>query len=270
MRTLRPERPGVEQIDITRRRRPERPRPGADLLYGRNAVAEALRGRRKPRALLLAEGVKQDERIRGITSRATAAGARIERLPRADFDQLLGRVNHQGIALDAGPYPYVALDELLGETGTILALDHLQDPQNLGTLLRAADAAGVVGVVIPADRAAHVTPAVVNASAGAVEHLPVAMVPNLARALNEAKVAGWWAVGLETGDESTDLFAIDLPSPIALVIGSESDGISQHVRKHCDILISIPMVGRIASLNAATAGSVVLFELLRRQRRTGR
>ncbi|MGH2562561.1 MAG: 23S rRNA (guanosine(2251)-2'-O)-methyltransferase RlmB [Thermomicrobiales bacterium] len=268
MRTHRPGRPGDAPHDSDRRRRPEHPRPGAELLYGRNAVGEALRGRRRPRALLLAEGVKQDERLQSIISMATSAGARIERLPRVDFDQLFGRINHQGVALNAGPYPYVALDEVFGVVGTIIALDHLQDPQNLGTLLRAADAAGVVGILIPADRAADVTPAVVNASAGAVEHLRIAKVPNLARALDHAKEAGWWVAGLETGDESTDLFVTDMPSPTALVIGSEGDGLSQNVRKRCDILVSIPMVGRIASLNAATAGSVVLFDLVRRQRLT--
>lgn len=197
---------------------------------------------------------------------AAEAKVPIHRVPRTEIDRILGRVNHQGVALEAGPYPYAALDDALGQSGTILALDHLQDPQNLGTLLRAADAVGVVGVIIPTDRAADVTPAVVNSSAGAVEHLLVAQVPNLARALDRAKEAGWWVAGLDAGPNAVDLFSTDLPSPVALVVGSESAGIGQNVRGRCDLLLSIPMVGRVGSINAATAGAIALFDILRRQR----
>jgi 23S rRNA (guanosine2251-2'-O)-methyltransferase len=268
LRTPRPGRPGGASTGSRAPKRQSRDRPGVELLYGRNAVAEALRGRRRPRALLLAEGIKEDERIHHLLAAAKLAGVPTTRLSRPDLDHLLGRVNHQGVALEVGPYPYVAVDQVLSTSGTILALDHLQDPQNVGTLLRAAAAAGVASVLIPSDRAADITPSVVNTSAGAVEHLPIARVPNLARTLDTAKDAGWWVAGLDEGDQSLDLFTTDLPTPIALVVGSEGAGIGQNVRKRCDLFLSIPMTGRVASLNAATAGAIALFELLRRQRMT--
>ena len=228
-------------------------------------MAEALRGRRRPRRLLIADGVRDDARIRDLAARANELGLPIERPPRPLLDDLTGGANHQGVALDAGPYPFVALDDVLGAPGTLLVLDHLNDPQNFGTLLRAADAAGVAGVVVPQDRAAGVTPAVVNASAGAVEHLRLAQVPNLVRAVELMKERGWWIVALEAAPEALDLFAADLPSPVALVVGAEGDGIGPLLRRRCDLLVSLPMRGQVASLNAATAGAIALFELLRRE-----
>ncbi len=261
MRTDRRDRPGGRNSTAPRR---DEPRPAGDLLYGRNAVAEALAGRRRIRTLILADGVKEDERIRHLTAAARQAGAAVTRLPRADLDRRTSFVNHQGVALETSGYLYAAFDDLLTSPGTILVLDHLQDPQNLGTLLRAAEATGVSGVVIPRDRAVEVTPAVVNASAGAVEHLRVAQVPNLARAIEDVKAAGWWSAALDTGDDAQDLYRTAIPTPLALVIGAEGAGVSHNVRRHCDLVLSIPMIGRVASLNAATAGSVALFEVLRR------
>jgi 23S rRNA (guanosine2251-2'-O)-methyltransferase len=168
------------------------------------------------------------------------------------------------VALDAGEFPYDALDDLIEAAGTVLVLDHLQDPQNFGTLLRAAEAAGVAGVVIPQDRAVAVTPAVVNASAGAVEHLHVARVPNLPRALDLLKEGGRWVVGLDRRDDAVDLYAADLPTPVALVVGGEGSGISPNVARRCDLFVALPMRGRVASLNAATAGAIALFDLVRR------
>jgi 23S rRNA (guanosine2251-2'-O)-methyltransferase len=181
------------------------------------------------------------------------------------LDDLTHGANHQGVVLEAAAYPYAALDDALAAPGTLLLLDHLHDPQNLGTLLRAAEASGVAGVVIPQDRAVAVTPAVVNASAGAVEHLRVAQVPNLARVADQAKERGRWVVGLDTGPDARDLFATDLPSPLALVVGAEGGGIGPNLRRRCDVLVSLPMRGRVASLNAASAGAIALFELLRRE-----
>ena len=171
-------------------------RTGRELLYGRNAVLEALRGRRSIERLFIAEGAREDERLRGLMALATERGAEIDRIPRMMLDDATRGANHQGIALEAEPYRYAEFEDLLAAPGTILVLDHLQDPQNVGTLFRAAEAAGVAGVVIPADRAAAVTPAVVNASAGAVEHLRVAAVPNLARALEALQGSGRWVAGL--------------------------------------------------------------------------
>ena len=235
-----------------------------ELLYGRNGVTEALRGRRRLHRLLLADGIQEDERIREIVALAERGGIGRTTVPRPALDDATNGANHQGVGLDAGPYQYADFEDVLPNDGPVLMLDHLQDPQNIGTLLRAAEAAGVAGVVIPQDRSASVTPAVVNASAGAVELLNVAQVPNLAQAVERAKKTGRWAIGLEEDVRSVDLFTGDLPLPAVLIVGAEGPGIGPNLRRHCDVLTVIPMIGRIASLNASTAGSIALFELLRR------
>jgi 23S rRNA (guanosine2251-2'-O)-methyltransferase len=214
----------------------------------------------------VAEGVREDERLRALLAQAEELGLPVERPPRPMLDDLARGANHQGIALEASGYPYAEFDDVLEASGTVLVLDHLQDPQNFGTLLRAAEAAGVAGVVIPQNRAVAVTPAVVNASAGAVELLRVALVPNLARSLDALKKGGRWIVGLEGETDAVDLYGADVPTPVALVVGSEGSGIGQNVRGRCDLLVALPMRGRVASLNAATAGAIALFELLRRER----
>src|SRR5829696_8919775 len=240
-------------------------RTGRELLYGRNAVLEALRGRRGIERLFVAEGAREDERLRGLMRLATERGVEIERIPRLMLDDATRGANHQGIALEAEPYRYAEFEDLLEAPGTVLVLDHLQDPQNVGTLLRAAEAAGVAGVVIPEDRAAAVTPAVVNASAGAVEHLRVAPVPNLVRALEALKGSGRWVAGLDAGASAKDIFATDIPTPAVLVVGAEGAGLGTNLRKHCDLLLALPMRGRVESLNAATAGAIAIYELLRRE-----
>ena len=240
-------------------------RTGRELIFGRNAVMETLRGRRELERLFVAEGVREDERLRGLLALAAERGVEIDRIPRLMLDDATRGANHQGVALEVEPYRYVPFDTLLEHVGTMLVLDHLQDPQNVGTLFRAAEAAGVAGVVLPADRAADVTPAVVNASAGAVEHLRVATVPNLARALEALKGSGRWVVGLDAGPTATNLFDTDIPTPAALVVGTEGSGLGTNLRKYCDLLLALPMLGRIESLNAATAGAIALYELLRRE-----
>ncbi len=247
--------------------RPLAPRlpPGRELLFGRNAVAEALRGRRELHRLLIAEGIKEDGRIRGIIGAATAREVVIERVPR-DLIEDMTNANHQGVAMEVGPFVYADLDEILGREGTVLILDHVQDPQNLGALVRAAETAGAAGVILPEDRAAAVTPAVVNASAGAVELIPVAAVPNLANAIKALRASGWWIAALDFGKGSTDLFATDVPLPVALIVGSEGTGVSPLLRKGADLVLSLPMAGRIDSLNAATAGAIAVYDIFRRQR----
>ena len=240
-------------------------RAGRELLYGRNAVMEALHGRRRIERLFVAEGVREDDRLRALMTLASSRGAEIDRLPRLMLDDAIRGANHQGVALEAEAYRYTSIDELLDLPGAMLVLDHLQDPQNVGTLLRAAETAGVAGVVIAADRAAEVTPAVVNASAGAVEHLRIATVPNLVQAIEAMKRRGRWVAGLDTGPGATDLFATDVPTPVALVVGAEGAGLGANLRKHCDLLLALPVRGRVASLNAATAGAIALYELLRRE-----
>jgi 23S rRNA (guanosine2251-2'-O)-methyltransferase len=216
--------------------------------------------------VLVANGIKDDARIRNAVAVAHRRGVAIDWTERRELDHLTGGVNHQGIALVAGSYPYVPLDAILESDGTVLVLDHLQDPQNLGTLIRSAEAAGIAGIVLPKDRAVEITPAVVNASAGAVEHVLVTQQPNLVRAIGSAKESDRWVLALDTGDDAVDLFTTDLPLPAALVVGAEASGVSPIVRRASDLIISIPMAGRVDSLNAATAGSIALFELVRRQR----
>lgn len=260
----------------TRERGPRQPRqqkallPGIrikdDLLYGRNAVRESLRaGRREAHRLFIAEGVRDDERVEEIMRLAQEQEVLVERVPRMMLDDLTKGGNHQGIGLDSAEYPYVDLEDIIEREGTVLVMDHLNDPQNFGTLLRAADAAGIAGVVLPQDRSVAVSPAVVNSSAGAVEHLMVAQTPNLARALDKLESSGRWIVGLDEDEEANNIFLTDVPTPVALVIGAEGSGLSPIVRKRCQVVLSLPMRGNVDSLNAATAGSIVLYDLLRRE-----
>lgn len=211
---------------------------------------------------MLAAGIRPEPRVAAIQKAAAASGVPDIEVARDVLDQLTNGANHQGVALDASCYPYS--DAEAPDGGMVIALDHLQDPQNLGTLLRAAEACGVGLVLIPADRAAEVTPAVVNASAGAVEHLVISRVTNLARELDDLKANGWWVAGLDHGNASQNLYDAEVPTPTVIVLGAEGKGISPNVRRRCDLIVRLPMQGKIESLNAATAGSVVLFELMSR------
>lgn len=242
-----------------------------ELLYGRNAVRECLRaGRRTVYKVLLAEGVKESGTVADILNTARGRGIVPQRVERRQLDGL-GDVNHQGVAAEVEPYPYSDPEEMLkvaeerGDRPLLLLLDCLQDPQNLGTLLRTAEAVGVHGVIIPKRRAVAVTPAVVNASAGAVEHLLVARVTNVVQAMDRLKAAGVWVVGLEDVPEAQLYHRADLNIPLALVVGSEGGGMRRLVRERCDFLIRLPMRGRIGSLNASVAGSIALYEIWRQR-----
>ncbi len=246
-----------------------------ELLYGRNAVREALRARRRTlRRLVVSRSVQETGVIADIIRLAEQAGVPLERIERQVLDRQLRDANHQGVMLEVGPYPYVELEDCLNaaaerrEAALLLLLDHLQDPQNLGTLLRTAEAVGCHGVVIPGRRAAEVTPAVVNASSGAVEHLRVAMVTNLAQTIVTLQRAGIWVVGLEQDEAAKDIDTVDLNMPLALVIGSEGTGMAPLVRERCDFLIQLPIVGQIGSLNAAVAGSIALYYAWRQRYRS--
>ncbi len=230
-------------------------------------MLESLRGRRSPaRRIWIAEGVKPDERFDEIRELAGEADVPVEDVPRMMLDDMTRRANHQGVVMDPAPYPYADLDDLIETGRTILLLDHLQDPQNFGSLIRAADAVGIGGVVLPQDRSVAVTPAVVNASAGAVEHIQVALVANLNRALEKLEAAGYWIAGLAGDDSAQDIFTTDLPAPVALIVGSEGHGMAPSVRSRCQLVLGLPMHGHISSLNAATAGTVALYEIFRQQR----
>ncbi len=237
--------------------------PMKEFIYGRNPVYETLRARRRDVfRLQVAEGIQDKGRLAEILDFAAKRKIPVERVPRLQLDKL--SESHQGVALEASAYPYVGLDDILENAKTrnellfVLILDTLQNPQNLGTILRTAEAVGVHGVLIPTHRAAEITPAVVSTSAGASEHMLVAQA-NLAQAIVELKEANAWVVGLDQSPESKDLFEVRLDGALAVVVGSEGEGIRPLVRQSCDFLLRLPMQGQIESLNAAVAGSVALY-----------
>lgn len=238
----------------------------AELLYGRNAVREALRARRRQiHRLHMSSGVQETGVIAEIVKLAEEASVPVQRVERQVLDKQLREVNHQGVALETGPYPYVELEDCLAlaaerkEPAMLLLLDHLQDPQNIGTLLRTAEVVGVHGVAMPGRRAAEITPAVVNASSGATEHLRVVLVGNLAQTIAELQKGGVWVVGLEDDETAQDFDTADLNMPLGMVVGAEGAGLARLVRERCDFLVRLPMAGQVASLNAAVAGSIALY-----------
>jgi 23S rRNA (guanosine2251-2'-O)-methyltransferase len=237
-----------------------------EFLYGRRPVYEALRaGRRAVKRLLVAEGSIDSGGIVSATSLAEQQGIAIETVRRDALDARVGGANHQGIVLEAGGYRYVEVDAMLedaerkGEPPLLLVLDLLQDVQNVGTLLRTADAVGVHGVIIQERRAADITPAVVGASSGAVEHLHVARVTNIVRTMADLKECDVWFAGLDLGEDAVRLDQANLDGSLGLVVGSEGSGLRRLVRETCDFIVYLPMRGRVASLNAATAGSLALY-----------
>jgi 23S rRNA (guanosine2251-2'-O)-methyltransferase len=224
----------------------------AELVYGRRAVREALRGRREVLELLATE---------------RAAGDGWERKPKVvpekTLNELAGTRDHQGVVARVEPFRYADAYELAAEEPLLVALDQVTDPRNLGAVIRSAEGAGATGVILPAHNSARVTPVVARSSAGAVEHLPVAVVPNLARYLNEVKGPRLWvyaadAVGMPMAEA-------DLAGGLALVFGAEGKGLRPLVRKACDAAVSIPLAGRVESLNVSVAAAVLLYEA-RRQR----
>jgi 23S rRNA (guanosine2251-2'-O)-methyltransferase len=235
-----------------------------ETIYGRNPVYETLRAnRRDVFRLLVAEGVQDKGRLVEILGLAEQRKIPVERVPRLRLDKLSD--SHQGVALEASGYPYVGLDDILDNASQrreplfVLILDTLQNPQNLGTLIRTAESVGVHGVLIPTHRAAEITPAVVSASAGATEHMLVAQA-NLAQAIGELKAADAWVVGLD--EEGQPIGADGQPSlegALVVVVGSEGEGLRPLVKSKCDFLLRLPMQGQIESLNAAVAGSVALY-----------
>ena len=239
-----------------------------EILYGRQPVREALRaGRRQVFRLLLAQGVKPTAIVGEVLNLAERASVPVRAVERQELDKVGGEVNHQGLAAEVSTYPYADLEALPDAAGRaeeapfLLLLDHVQDPQNLGSLLRSAEAVGVHGVVIPHRRAAGVTPAVVRASAGAAEQLSVAQVTNLVQTMKALKERDVWIAGLEDDPHAELLWQARLDGPLALVVGSEGAGMRRLVKETCDLKIRLPMVGKINSLNAAVAGSIALYEI---------
>jgi 23S rRNA (guanosine2251-2'-O)-methyltransferase len=241
-----------------------------EIIYGINPVLEALRSERQVlNKIILAEG-KEGEPVRLLRQLAREKGIPVQVSPKEALDRLAGGRHHQGILGFTAASSYSTWDDLLGRVRAaqgktiVLILDSIEDPQNLGSLIRTAEACGVKGVILPKDRAAGITPAVVKASAGAVAHLPIVRVTNLASTLEELKKEGFWIVGADSGAEKS-LYELKFDMNVAVVIGSEGKGVRPLLLKKCDYTVSIPMRGKVSSLNAAIAGGVILFEILRQQ-----
>ncbi len=241
-------------------------KPAADLLYGRQAVREALRAkRRQVQVLYVAKGIKPNNMLDEIITLTRHLDKPVESVDRGQLDEWLAHANHQSVALRSGGYPYAQLDDTLAlarsknQDPLLLLLDRVQDPQNLGTLMRTAEAFAVHGIVLPRHRAAHISPAVVNTSAGAVEHLLICQESNLVKTLQWLKAQGVWIAGLEANHTAQPIDATDMKGPLGIVVGSEGFGLSRLVAETCDWLVSLPMTGQINSLNAAVAGSICLF-----------
>jgi len=245
------------------------PRP-PDIIYGRNPVLEAFRAGRQVKRLLVAEGLRDEPRLTELRRLADERRLTVEPVDRRRLDDIAHSEAHQGVVAYVGRRTYWELEPMATAAqaeradAILLMLDSLQDPQNLGTLSRTAEAAGVGGIVLSHNRSPEITPAVVKASAGAVEHLRYARVANLAQAVDVLKRLGFWIVGL-SGDAPTSYTEFDYRRPLVLVIGAEGEGLHQLLRKKSDALVRLPMLGKVASLNAAVAGSIVLYEAVRQR-----
>ncbi len=238
-----------------------------DHIIGRNAVMEALKSGRPLDSVLIARGERQGS-IGAIVARCRENGVPVKETDSRKLDAMAA--NHQGVIAVAACKDYVTLDELFkaaeekGEPPFFIVCDELEDPHNLGAILRTAEAAGAHGVVVPRRRSVGLTGAVYKASAGAVEYVPVARVANITDALKEMKKRGMWIYGLDMDGE--DWCATDLTGAMALVVGSEGRGVSRLVRENCDFVLSLPMSGRINSLNASVACGIVLYEAARQRK----
>lgn len=240
------------------------------IVYGVNPVMEALKGGAGVEKVAIARG-RTDRAARGVVEAAMSRKVEVARVAKEDLDRLAGTAAHQGVvAVLGGGFEYVDIEDIItvwkesGEAAFFLILDSVQDPQNLGSLVRTAHAAGVHGIIIPKDRACEVTPAVVKASAGATERTPIAREVNLVRAIERLKAENVWVAGIEA-DCRDNIYGTDLDRNLAIVVGSEGKGIRRLVLDSCDFCLSIPMAGEINSLNAAQAGAIAMFEA-RRQR----
>ena len=231
-----------------------------DLVYGRRPVREALRGPREVLELWASErAVRSEAWLREIER------PRVQTKLERDLSDAAGTRDHQGVVAWCEPFRYAdAIELAAGQTPLLACLDQVSDPRNLGAVIRSAEGAGATGVVVPAHGSARVTAAVCRASAGAVEHLPVAVVPNLARYLAEIKSGDVWVVGA-TGESGAHMWEADLSSGIAFVFGAEGRGLRPLVRRTCDLQVSIPQLGRVESLNVSVAAALLLYEA-RRQR----
>jgi 23S rRNA (guanosine2251-2'-O)-methyltransferase len=236
-----------------------------EWIYGRNPVLEVLRAhRRTVKEIRIASGADESGALAEIVAHAKKRDLVVDQVSKGELDHI--NKDHQGVLALVSGYSYVNLEEvidhaaMLNEEPFLLLLDVVQDPQNLGTLIRTAEAVGVHGLVIPTKRSAQVTPAVVNASSGASEHMRIAL-HNIAQAIRVIKGHGIWVAGMDASMQAQPLNEANMSGPIALVVGHEGSGMRRLVKESCDFLVRIPMRGRIESLNAAVAGSIALFHV---------
>lgn len=238
-------------------------------IEGRQPVLEALRSGRKIKTIYIAEGTSGDT-LAEIKQLAGERKLPIRYLSRVELEKLAVTGSEQGVVALGAPKDYVEVEDILaiaekrGEDPFLLALDQLQDPQNFGSIIRTAEAAGVHGIIIPKNRAVSITPAVEKVSAGSVEYVAVAQA-NIAKSLDFLKTRGCWVVGTDAA-AALDAFAANLTGPMVLVIGSEGQGLRRLVKEKCDLMVRLPMSGRVNSLNAANAASILMFEILRQRR----
>ena len=246
-----------------------------DWIYGRRPVSEVLKagGRHIYEAVLPPEGHDSQD-LSAIRSAVQGRNIPFKFMEREELDELCGGGNHQGVALRTGSFPYISFEQIIHDVkenpdALVMILDHIEDPQNTGSILRTANAAGVTGVIMPENRSAGVTPAAVRASAGASEYMRVARVVNLTRAIKSLQDAGVWVTALDMVEESRNYTEVDFKGRVALVVGSEGKGVSRLVRESSDFVATLPMAGKIESLNAAVAAAIVMYEVVRQRGREG-
>ena len=240
-----------------------------DLIEGRNAVIEALRAGRTIDKIYIAKG-DVDQTLGHIASKARSAGVVVVEADRRKLDAMSQTHAHQGVIALCAVKEYCTVADILaiaqarGDPPFVIVCDEISDPHNLGAIFRSAECAGAHGVIIPKRRSAGLTAVVDKTSAGAVEHVAIARVPNLSAAIGELKKSGLWVYGA-AAEGASPMWQTDLTGPVCLVIGSEGDGIGRLVRENCDFLVSIPLKGQISSLNASAAAAVLMYEVLRQR-----
>lgn len=257
------------QAETEPKRREEPRELPDDVLVGRNAMTEALKSGRGINKLWIASGDREGS-VAEIAALAKERGIVVQYVERAKIEALAGGHRHQGVLAYVAPVPYAELEDILkaaeakGEAPFLVLLDELEDPHNLGALLRTADATGVHGILIPKRRSVSLNATVAKTSAGAVEYVPVARIGNIAQTLKKLKEKGFWVAGADMDGEKA-YYEADLTGPLVLVVGSEGKGMSRLTKEACDFIVRMPMVGRINSLNASVAGSILMYESMRQR-----
>ena len=257
------------QAETEPKRREEPRELPDDVLVGRNAVTEALKSGRGINKLWIASGDREGS-VAEIAALAKERGIVVQYVERTKIEALAGGHRHQGVLAYVAPVPYAELEDILkaaeakGEAPFLVLLDELEDPHNLGALLRTADATGVHGILIPKRRSVSLYATVAKTSAGAVEYVPVARIGNIAQTLKKLKEKGFWVAGADMDGEKA-YYEADLTGPLVLVVGSEGKGMSRLTKEACDFIVRMPMVGRINSLNASVAGSILMYESMRQR-----